>query len=79
MLNGHWRSNTIWRRSSATWKRRLNADNTFPLDAKTYRILRQDICVGLRGAYVRVEQRLDGSVAARFNGRYLRIERCEQH
>ena len=25
-------------------KRRVNADYTFPLDAKTYRILRQDIC-----------------------------------
>ena len=59
-------------------KRRVNADYTFPLDAKTYRILRQDICTGLRGAYIRVEQRRDGSVAACFNGRYLRVERCEQ-
>ena len=59
-------------------KRRVNADYTFPLDAKTYRILRQDICTGLRGAYIRVEQRRDGSMAARFNGRYLRVERCEQ-
>jgi hypothetical protein len=59
-------------------KRRVNADYTFPLDAKTYRILRQDFCTGLRGAYIRVEQRRDGSVAARFNGRYLRVERCEQ-
>src|SRR5690242_2025992 len=58
-------------------QRRVNADYTFPLDAKTYRILRQDICTGLRGAYIRVEQRRDGSVAARFNGRYLRVERCE--
>src|SRR2546427_7175767 len=41
------------------------------------RILRQDICTGLRGAYIRVEQRRDGSVAAYFNGRYLRVERCE--
>jgi hypothetical protein len=59
-------------------KRRVNADYTFPLEAKTYRILRQDVCTGLRGAYVRVEQRRDGSVAAYFNGRYLRVERCEQ-
>ena len=59
-------------------KRRVNADYTFPLDAKIYRILRQDICTGLRGAYIRVEQRRDGSVAACFNGRYLRVERCEQ-
>jgi DNA-binding Lrp family transcriptional regulator len=59
-------------------KRRVNTDYTFPLDAKTYRILRQDICTGLRGAYIRVEQRRDGSIAACFNGHYLRIERCEQ-
>src|SRR5579862_244258 len=59
-------------------KRRVNTNYTFPLDAKTYRILRQDICAGLRGSYIRVEQRRDGSVAARFNGRYLRVERCEQ-
>ena len=59
-------------------KRRVNADYTFALEAKTYRILRQDICTGLRGAYIRVEQRRDGSVAACFNGRYLRVERCEQ-
>jgi transposase len=58
-------------------RRRVNSDYTFPLEAKTYRILRQDVCVGLRGAYIRVEQRRDGSVAACFGGRYLRIERCE--
>jgi biotin operon repressor len=59
-------------------KRRVNADYTFPLEAKTYRILRQDICTGLRGAYIRVEQRRDDSVVACFNGRYIRVERCEQ-
>jgi hypothetical protein len=59
-------------------QRRVNANYTFPLDAKTYRILRQDICTGLRGSYLRVEQRRDGSVAACFNRRYLRIEKCEQ-
>ena len=59
-------------------KRRVNADYTFPLGAKIYRILRQDVSAGLRGAYIRVEQRRDGSVAACFGGRYLRVERCEQ-
>lgn len=59
-------------------KRRVNADYTFPLEAKTYRILRQDICTGLRGSHIRVERRRDGSVAACFNGRHLRLERCEQ-
>jgi biotin operon repressor len=59
-------------------KRRVNNDYTFPLDAKTYRIARQDVCAGLRGSYIRVEQRRDGSVAARFGDRYLRVGRCEQ-
>ena len=59
-------------------KRRVNTDYTFPLDAKMYRIARQDISAGLRGAYVRVEQRRDGSVAACFGGRYLKVEQCEQ-
>jgi len=59
-------------------KRRVNSDYTFPLDAKSYRIVRKDICAGLRGAYIRVEQRRDGSVAARFRDRYLSVERCDR-
>jgi hypothetical protein len=59
-------------------KRRVNNDYTFPLEAKTYRILRKGIGAGLRGAYIRVEQRRDGSVAARFGDRYLGVERCGQ-
>lgn len=59
-------------------KRRVNNDYTFPLDAQTYRIVRKDICAGLRNSYVRVEQRRDGSVAARFGDRYLRVEHCER-
>src|SRR5213075_2328072 len=47
-------------------KRRVDDVYTFRFDAKIYRILRKDVCTGLRGAYVRVEQRRDGSVAARF-------------
>src|SRR5260370_10245294 len=56
-------------------KRRVNADYTFPLGAKTYRIARQDICAGLRGAYIRIEQRRDGSVSTCFGGRYIPGER----
>jgi biotin operon repressor len=59
-------------------KRRVNNDYTFPWEAKIYRIARQDVCTGLRGAYIRVEQRRDGSVAARFGDRYLSVERCDQ-
>jgi hypothetical protein len=59
-------------------KRRVDNDYTFPLDAKRYRVARKDICAGLRGSYIRVEQRRDGSVAARFGERYLHVERCQQ-
>jgi hypothetical protein len=48
------------------------------LDAKFYRIDRRDIRTGLRKAHVRVEARLDGSVAVRFNDAYLRVEQGEK-
>ena len=32
-------------------KRQVNNDYTFSLEAKIYRIVRQDICTGLRGGY----------------------------
>src|SRR5260370_16672480 len=38
-------------------KRRVNADYTFPLGAKTYRIPRQDISARLPGPYIRIAQR----------------------
>lgn len=59
-------------------KRRVNNDYTFPWDAKIYQIARKDVCAGLRGAYIRVEQRRDGTVAARFRDRYLNVEKCDQ-
>jgi len=59
-------------------KRRVNNDYTFPLDTTIYQIARKDVCTGLRGAFVRVEQRRDGSVAARFRDRYLSIAECPQ-
>src|SRR4051812_37756270 len=58
-------------------KRRVNNDYTFPLETKMYRIARHDICTGLRGSYIRVEQRRDGAVAARFGDRYLGVEQCD--
>ncbi len=58
--------------------RQVNNDYTIQVDAKVYLIARKDVCTGLRGAYIRVEQRRDGSVAARFRDRYLDVERCDQ-
>ena len=59
-------------------RRQVINNYTFPLDAKIYQIAREDVCTGLRGAFVRVEKRRDGSVAARFRGRYLSITECPQ-
>ena len=56
--------------------RRVLRDYTFRLDGKQYQIERAEICAGLRGALLRVERRLDGSLAVAFQGRYLRFRQC---
>ena len=56
--------------------RRVDNDYTIRFDTKIYQIARQDVCTGLRGASVRVEERRDGSVAVRFRDRYLSIAEC---
>jgi Homeodomain-like domain-containing protein len=58
--------------------RQVNNDYTIQLDAKFYQIARKDVCTGLRGAVVRVENRRDGSVAVRFRDRYLSVIQCAQ-
>lgn len=57
--------------------RQVKNDYTIQCDGKIYAIERADICTGLRGAVVRVEQRRDGSLAIRFRETYLRYRRCE--
>src|ERR1019366_6725045 len=49
---------------------------TIQFDNKIYRIARTDIRAGLRGAQVRIEVRLDGSMAVRFRDRYLGVSEC---
>ena len=55
--------------------RQVRNDYTFPLDAELYQIERQAIVSGLRRANVRVEKRLDGSLAVRYGERYLPVRR----
>jgi hypothetical protein len=57
--------------------RQVRSDYTFRIDGKFYQIERQAIVSGLRGADVRVEKRLDGSMAVRFGEKYLPIKMCE--
>ncbi len=56
--------------------RQVRNDYTIPLDAERYQVERQAIVSGLRKASVRVEKRLDGSIAVRFGERYLPVSRC---
>jgi hypothetical protein len=56
--------------------RQVRNDYTIPLDAEFYQIERRAVMSGLRKANVRVEKRLDGSIAVRFGERYLPVRRC---
>jgi transposase len=56
--------------------RQVRNDYTIPLDGDLYQIEREAVVSGLRKANVRVEQRLDGSIAVRFGERYLPVSRC---
>jgi DNA-binding Lrp family transcriptional regulator len=56
--------------------RQVRPDYTLRWDGKLYQIERQAAVSGLRGANVRVELRLDGSLAARHGERYLPVQQC---
>jgi transposase len=57
-------------------QRQVTNDYTIRWDGKFYQIDRRDVRPGMRKAWVRVEQRLDGTLAARFQDQYVRIRRC---
>jgi len=56
--------------------RQVHNDYTVQLDGRFYQIQRDSICAGLRGALVRIERRLDGSLAVRFRDRCLTVQAC---
>jgi transposase InsO family protein len=56
--------------------RQVRNDYTLRVDDALYQIERGVIVSGLRGADVRVEKRLDGSLAVRYGERYLPVEKC---
>jgi len=56
--------------------RQVRNDYTLRWDGKLYQIDRQAVVSGLRRANVRVEQRLDGSLAVRYGERYLPVQEC---
>jgi transposase len=57
--------------------RQVSNDYTIQFDNQIWQIARSDIRAGLRGGVVRVEVRLDGSLAARFGKRYLAVTKCQ--
>jgi hypothetical protein len=56
--------------------RQVGNDYTLRFEGGVYQVERKDICAGLRGADVRMEKRLDGSLAVRFRDRYLSVSVC---
>jgi hypothetical protein len=56
--------------------RQVRPDYTLRWDGKLYQIERQAVTTGLRKANVRIEQRLDGSLAVRHGERYLPVQEC---
>jgi hypothetical protein len=56
--------------------RQVANDYTIRFDRRIFQIARQHVRAGLRGANVRVESRLDGSIAVRFREHYLPIAEC---
>lgn len=51
-------------------------DYTVQWQGHRYQIAREAVRAGLRGAQVRVEKRLDGSLAVRFREQYLPVREC---
>jgi transposase len=56
--------------------RQVRPDYTLRWDGKLYQIERQAVTTGLRRDNVRVEERLDGSLAVRHGERYLPVTEC---
>jgi transposase len=58
--------------------RQVQNDYTIQLQGQRYQVERSAIVPGLRGAAVRVERRLDGTLAVRFRERYLAVQACAE-
>jgi hypothetical protein len=57
--------------------RQVDNDYTIRLDGKIYRVVTDAVPSGLRGAVVRVERRLEGTLAVRFRDRYWPLAECQ--
>lgn len=57
--------------------RHVTSDYTFQFAGKLYQIARSSILPGLRGSSVRVERRLDGSIAVLYRDKHLAVSQCQ--
>jgi|tagenome__1003787_1003787.scaffolds.fasta_scaffold20830445_1 transposase len=57
--------------------RQVSSDYTIRCEGRMYRIATKCIQPGLRGGSVRIEMRLDGSMAVSFKGQYLELTECD--
>ena len=57
--------------------RQVGQDYTIRVWGKLYQIARAEVRPGLRGSHVRVELRLDGTLAVRFQDRSLSVSECQ--
>ena len=57
--------------------RTVTNDYTIQFQGKRYQIARTSVRFGLKGQQVRVEARLDGNIAVRFEGNYLEVLLCD--
>jgi transposase len=56
--------------------RKVTDDHTVNWEGNRWGVPREEVCVGLRGAQVEIERRLDGTHWLRFRGRYLSLKPC---
>lgn len=57
--------------------RQVNNDYTIQFRGRVYQIAKTDVRSAMRGQKVRVEARLDGAIAVRYQGSYVRITDCQ--
>jgi DNA-binding Lrp family transcriptional regulator len=58
-------------------ERQISNGYTVQYCGQAYQISRNQVRTGMRGSKLRVERRLDGSIAMRLHGEYLHMEVCE--
>ena len=59
-------------------ERKIGSGLMFAFAGRRYRVAREEAQAGMKGEWLRVELRLDGTVHARYRGRYVGLRVCEE-